>query len=187
MPQYRRAKLHGGTYFFTLVTYRRRPIFNDPTARTLLGNSFRDCLARRPFQLDAIVLLPDHLHAIWTLPPGDADYSLRWSRIKREFTRAWLSVGGQEIKPTNGKRRERRRGVWQPRFWEHTIEDDDDYDRHFDYLHYNPKKYGLVERVSDWEYSSYHRWVRAGVYPPGWGGGVAPALCEELEHATGEP
>ncbi len=163
-----------GTCFFTVVTYRRRPIFAHGAARTLLGDSFRECLARQPFQLDAIVSLPDHLHAIWSLPPCDADFSGRWKRIKREFTRAWLAAGGSEAKPTSGKRRERRRGVWQPRFWEHTIQDDHDFDRHFDYLHDNPKKHGLVERVCDWPYSSFNRWVRAGVYPAGWVVGCLP-------------
>ncbi|MBX3437567.1 MAG: transposase [Planctomycetaceae bacterium] len=187
MPHYRRARLHGGTFFFTVVTYLRRPIFGDAAARKMLGNSFRECLARQPFQLDAIVLLPDHLHSIWSLPPGDADFSGRWSRIKREFTRAWLAFGGEEVKPSAGKCRDRRRGVWQPRFWEHTIEEDNDYDRHFDYLHYNPKKHGLVERVSDWPHSSFHRWVRAGVYPSGWGGGSVAASIADMEHSTGEP
>jgi putative transposase len=126
MPHDRLAFVPGGTFFFTAVTYRRRLIFADATARVMLGNAFRGCLSRQPFQLDAIVLLPNHLHSIWSLPPGDADFSQRWNRIKREFTRQWLAAGGRETKPTTGKRRERRRGVWQPRFWEHTVQNEDD-------------------------------------------------------------
>ncbi|MFV0443381.1 MAG: transposase [Planctomycetaceae bacterium] len=86
------------------MTYRRRPLFRDAWARECLGDSFRECLTRQPFRLDAIVLLPDHLHTIWTLPPGDFDFSGRWSRIKRKFTRTWLTTGGRETPPHAEKR-----------------------------------------------------------------------------------
>ena len=187
MPNYRRANTPGGTFFFTVVTYQRREIFTDSPSCELLGNSIRECMERQPFQIDAIVLLPDHLHTIWSLPPGDEDFSGRWNRIKREFTRQWLSAGEVELNPSEGKHRERRRGVWQPRFWEHTIEDEEDFDRHFDYLHYNPVKHGLVNCVQDWPSSSFHRWVREGVYPPDWGGRSVAAMSKEMEQSTGEP
>lgn len=186
MPQYRRAIVPGGTFFFTVVTGGRHPLFADERARWLLGNVIRDCRDRFPWTLDAIVLLPDHLHAIWTLPSGDDGYSSRWSWIKREFTRRWLSSGGNESFRSLGQSRQRRRGVWQPRFWEHAIEDEDDFSNHFDYIHFNPVRHGYVERVRDWPWSSFHRWVRVGVYPPEWGGGLIAEQPELLGRTVGE-
>lgn len=170
MSDYRRVYVSGGSYFFTLVTERRAPIFRDDTARTGLGVVLRHCRRRWPFRLDALVLLDDHLHAMWTLPEGDTRYSARWGWIKKEFTKAWLTAGGEEQPCGLSRLRQRRRGVWQRRFWEHTLRDEEDYARHFDYLHYNPVKHGYVDRVADWPYSTFHRWVRQGVYPLGWGG-----------------
>ena len=189
MPNYRRAWVSGGTFFFTLVTYRRQPLFARALARRLLGRILRQSSARRPVQTDAIVLLPDHLHAIWSLPPEDSDYSKRWAWIKREFTRLWLAGGGTEGAPSRGKQQERRRGVWQPRFWEHTIEDERDFERHFDYIHYNPVKHGLVSRVRDWPWSTFHRWVRAGVYPVEWGSGkkFVTGWMASMEDSVEEP
>ncbi|WP_410050414.1 REP-associated tyrosine transposase [Blastopirellula sp. J2-11] len=116
MPNYRRFIEPGGIYFFTLVTSNRRPIFPDMRARMLLGDCLRQCRETRPFQVEGIVLLPDHLHAIWPLPPNDNENSKRWSFIKSEFTRRWLQSGGVEMRVTSASQRERRRGVWQPRF-----------------------------------------------------------------------
>lgn len=115
------------------------------------------------------MLLPDHLHAIWTLPPGDEDYSKRWAWIKKEFTKAWLAMGGTEQPQSLGRLHDGRRGVWQPKFWEHTLEDEDDFERHFDYVHYNPVKHGLVQYPYQWPWSTFHRWVKAGVYSRDWG------------------
>jgi len=134
----------------------------------LLGSILRQCILKWPFTIDAIVLLPDHLHAIWSLPPGDDEYSKRWGWIKKEFMKAWLALGEREQARTAGRVRDRRRGVWQPKFWEHTLETDDDFQRHFDYVHYNPVKHGLVKCPRDWPWSSFQRWVRAGVYPQNW-------------------
>ena len=128
----------------------------------------RECRLRYPFEIAAIVLLPEHLHALWTLPTGDDVYSLRWRRIKREFTRAWLQCGGAEAERSPARLRERRRGVWQRRFWEHTIRDESDLEAHFDYVHYNPVKHGLVRRPQDWPWSSFQRWVRGGHYSLDW-------------------
>jgi putative transposase len=169
MSDYRRWRVEGGTYFFTLVAHSRAPIFADPTARTILGDKFRECQRKWPFEINAIVLLPEHLHAIWTLPSGDANYSQRWAWIKKEFTKGWLDLGGAEQAISLARQERRDHGVWQPRFWEHTIADEHDFDRHFDYVHYNPVKHGLVRSPSEWRESSFHRWVRAGVYDPEWG------------------
>ena len=173
MSDYRRYFVRGGTYFFTVVAAERAPLFADPVARELLGSVIRRCLLRRSLQVLAIVLLADHLYCLWALPPGDSEYSLRWRWIKREFTRAWLACGGAERPGRESRVRERRRGVWQRRFWEHTIRDESDLERHFDYIHYNPVKHGLVDRPRDWPWSSFHRWVRAGHYQPDWGAGAA--------------
>src|SRR6059058_5988290 len=138
MSDYRRWFVDGGTYFFTVVAYDRRPIFADPCARQLLGDVMRKIAAELPFEMVAIVLLPDHLHALWTLPRGDHNYSLRWKKIKIGFTTAWLKSGGHEAKVSRSQRRRGHRGVWQRRFWEHTIRDEEDLSNHADYIHYNP-------------------------------------------------
>src|SRR6266542_7061001 len=96
MPDYRRAYQPGGTFFFTVVTEGRAEIFASPLARSILGQVMRECAETRPFKTEALILLLDHLHAIWTLPPGDTDYSTRWSFIKANFTRRWLAAGGEE-------------------------------------------------------------------------------------------
>jgi putative transposase len=169
VPDLRRFFVAGGTYFFTLVTAGREPIFSQERARTLLGTAMREKRKDAPFDTVAIVLLPDHLHTIWTLPPGDHDYAGRWQAIKAKFTSAWLNLGGQEQEVSLGYRRQRRRGVWQPRFMEHTIRDERDLHHHADYIHYNPVKHGYVRSPKDWPWSSFHRYVRAGDYPPDWG------------------
>ena len=168
MPNYRRAYVPGGTFFFTLVTCNRHPLFGDEAARKLLGDVLRECQAEWPFEINAIVLLPDHLHAIWTMPRGDTRYSARWSRIKKDFTSRWLKQGGREQVISKSQRDENRRGIWQRRFWEHTLEDEDDFEKHFDYIHFNPVKHGYVRCPHEWEWSSFHRWVKAGVYPWHW-------------------
>jgi putative transposase len=135
MSDYRRYFVPGGTYFFTLVTENRARLFEQAPARRILGAAMRECFARFPLKVVAIVLLPDHLHTLWTLPPGDDCYSLRWRWIKREFTRGWLALGGREQQRSDSRRREQRRGIWQRRFWEHTIRDEADMEAHFDYIH----------------------------------------------------
>lgn len=174
MPNYRRAYVPGGTFFFTVVTHQRRKLFHAEAIRTLLGDVIREVQRDWPFEINAIVLLPDHLHAIWSLSPGDGNYSGRWSVIKKNFTNRYLAHGGRDEKVSAGKRRERRRGIWQRRFWEHTIEDEEDHETHFDYIHYNPVKHKLVNCPADWKPSSFHRWVKAGVYPANWACGHDP-------------
>jgi putative transposase len=169
VPEFRRYFVPGGTYFFTLVSAARAPLFRHDAARSLLGRIIRDECARAPFTTVAIVLLPDHLHAIWTLPPDNADYSARWQAIKAKFTSAWLASGGKEQDVPEGYGHQRRRGVWQPRFIEHTIRDEEDLHSHVDYIHYNPVKHGHARSPRDWPWSSFHRYVRSGDYPAGWG------------------
>ena len=169
MPDYRRYFVEGGTYFFTVVTAHRVPLFHDPWARYFLGRAMRQERERKPFETLAIVLLPDHLHALSSLPPGDKDYSQRWLAIKAQFSSQWLEFGGEEESVSAGYAKQRRRGVWQARFIEHTIRDEEDLHAHADYLHYNPVKHGLTRCPKDWPWSSFHRFVRRGHYEPDWG------------------
>lgn len=170
MSNYRRCFVPGGSYFFTVVTERRAKILGNDLARDLLRAAFQDCFQRwPPFQVDAMVMLHDHMHAIWTLPPDDFAYPKRWGAIKKHFTQSWLALGGAEQFRSPSRIAHRRRGVWQRYYAEHTLRDETDYQRHFDYIHYNPVKHGLVESPRDWPYSTFHRWVKRGVYNSDWG------------------
>jgi putative transposase len=169
MPNYRRYYVPGGTYFFTVVTHQRRHFLTDEGPRTLFRDAIQKVKAERPFTLFASVLLPDHFHCVWVLPPGDDNYSLRWAQIKEEFTRTFLKVGGQEGRRTNSRDKHRERAIWQRRFWEHTVRDEDDLIRCVDYIHWNPVKHGYVRRPAEWPWSSFHRFVQSGVYPASWG------------------
>ena len=187
MPNWRRARIPGGSYFFTVVTDRRRAIFSFDEARTLLGTIVRECQQEWPFEVHSVVLLPDHLHSIWLLPAGDDRYSQRWAWIKSQFTKRWLSSGGVECEITDGRSRDGRRGVWQPKFWEHTLRDENDLERHSDYIHFNPVKHGYVECPADWPWSSLHKWIERGVYPKNWAcGQSAPPRLSDVEDTVGE-
>jgi putative transposase len=131
-----------------------------------LRDAFRYAQARHPFTIEATVVLPDHLHAIWTLPDGDADYALRWRLIKSAFSRALPA--GEQISTSRSDKGER--GIWQRRYWEHTLREERDFERHVSYIHFNPVKHGHVNRVRDWPYSSFHRMVQLGIYPEDWAG-----------------
>jgi len=165
MTNYRRNFVDGGGYFFTVnLAERRSRLLTDHIES--LRAAFRYTRARHPFSVDAIVVLPDHLHAIWTLPGGDSDYALRWRLIKTHFSRA-LPPG----EPRSASRIAKdERGIWQRRYWEHTLRDERDLVRHVDYLHFNPVKHGHVRQVLDWPYSSFHRFVRLGMLPADWSG-----------------
>lgn len=154
----------GGTYFFTVVTYNRLPILTLPECRKLLRHAWRDVNHRFPFTTNAICLLPDHLHCIWTLPDDDADFAIRWKEIKRLFTREYTRTIGFGDKRNVSRTRRGEAAIWQRRFWEHTIRDEVDLERHIDYIHFNPVKHGLVGKVADWPWSSYFRYVRSGYY-----------------------
>jgi putative transposase len=177
MPDYRRWYAPGSTYFFTVVTYDRAPILCEPFARECLRASLRECRERWPFENIAFVLLPDHLHAIWSLASGDANFSRRWAWVKREFTRRWIQ------QHEAASLWQRRRSVWQPRFWEHLIRDEKDFANHLDYIHYNPVKHGHAGSPREWPYSSFHRFVKLGWYEPEWGAGLT---LPDLKKTVGE-
>lgn len=169
MSDYRRWYVTGGTYFFTAVTLGRRPILCGDMARRCLHAAIETVRKKRPLELVAIILLPDHIHTVWTLPPGDADYPTRWKRLKEEFTLAYLAGGGAEAPPTLSRLRQGERGVWQRRYWEHMVRDEEDLERCVDYVHWNPKKHRYVASVRDWPWSSFHRYVDLGEYSRDWG------------------
>jgi len=180
MPNYRR-NYAGTCFFFTLVTHARRNIFVAESARQLLRESIERTRAERPWQTMAVVLLPDHLHMLWRLPDGDTDYSSRIAAMKKRFTRPFLASGETEAAVPQGQKRHRLRGVWQRRFWEHTIRDERELRMHLDYIPANPVKHGLVSRPADWEWSSFHRYVQIGAYEADWCGQVdLPGSVEYL-------
>ena len=181
MPGYRRAQLEGGTFFLTVVTHHRRRILCGPGVRRVLARAFAETRATRPFAIEGIVLLPDHLHVMLRLPSGDGDFSGRIGQIKSRFTRAYLTAGGSEAPATSSRTRQRYRGVWEKRFWEHTIRNVRDYCLHLDYIHYNPVKHGLVAKAADWPFSSFHRYVRLGRYAPDWAGPEHSPNTEYIE------
>ena len=176
--QYRRARIKGGTYFFTVITHSRRPFLCQPGNVELLRNALRHVMQRNQFKIDAFVLLPEHLHCIWTLPQGDNDFSTRWRLVKSYFSRRCESHYRGDISASRKKKKEQ--AIWQRRFWEHVIRDDEDYARHVDYIHYNPVKHGLVRAPRDWEYSSFHRYVQAGMYDEMWAAGYVPVRLTAL-------
>ena len=164
MVRYRRNFVPGATYFFTVTLADRRSSFLIDHVPALRA-AFRTCRRERPFRIDAIVVLPDHLHAIFTLPQGDADFSARWRRIKGHFSSHMITSGAFARRHSNDDF-----ALWQRRFWEHTIRNEADFARHVDYIHFNPVKHGLVTRVGDWPYSSFHQYVRQGLLPADWAG-----------------
>jgi putative transposase len=167
MVRYRRNFIPGGTYFFTATLADRRStaLVDHVDA---LRSAVREARRARPFAIDAIVILPDHLHTILSLPAGDADFSGRWRRIKGHFSSALIEAGLHLKRWPNGDL-----ALWQRRFWEHTIRDEGDFARHVDYVHFNPVKHGLALRVRDWPFSSFHRYVREGLLPDDWAGDVS--------------
>ena len=175
MVRYRRNRLEGGKSFFTLtLADRRSTVLVDQIGA--LRAAFRATRQERPFGLNAVVILPDHLHAILTLPDGDADFPGRWRRIKGHFSTNLLDAGIEIRRHPNGEL-----ALWQPRYWEHTIRDDNDFARHVDYIHFNPVKHGTVKRARDWPFSSFHLYVRRGTLPEDWAGEI-----EEGTFAYGE-
>ena len=172
-------------YFFTAVTYGRRPILTTDHGRELLRNAIGKINADRPFHLFATVLCPDHWHLVMQLPSGDANYSTRMKRMKEEFTCSWLAAGLSEAQVSEAQKKKGERGIWQPRYWEHTVRDEDDLERCVDYLHWNPRKHKLVARVRDYPWSSFHRFVEAGQYDLDWGGSEPDHIADNDD--WGEP
>lgn len=173
MSNYRRVWVPGGTYFFTVnLLERRRGLLVEHI--DLLRDAFRAARAVRPFHLLAIVVMPDHLHCVWRLPDGDGDNANRWAQIKSGFSRAL---------PIHERRSSRRiarreRSIWQRRYWEHLVRDDDDLRRVVDYVHINPVKHGYVARAADWPYTSFRKWAAKGVYPLDWA--AEPVVLEGM-------
>jgi putative transposase len=167
MSWYRRLKIEGGVFFFTVALADRT---GDLLVRHVdrLRRMYQAVHARHPFETIAICILPDHIHAVWSLPAGDKDYAQRWSLIKSGFSRGLP----YDASRTRSKIRKREKGLWQRRYWEHAIRNDADLARHVDYIHFNPVKHGYVSRVCDWPHSSFHRYVAKGDLPPDWGGDV---------------
>src|SRR5260370_30577775 len=167
MSRYRRAYVEGGVFFFTVTLADRS---SDALVRHIdrLRRIYMSIQERYPFETIAICVLTDHLHAVWSLPQDDADFSLRWSLIKGGFSRG---LPGDRPR-SSSKMARRERGIWQRRYWEHAIRDDADLERHIDYIHFNPVKHGHVSQVCDWPHSSFHRYVARGVLPLDWGGRV---------------
>lgn len=168
MPNYRRAFVPGGCWFFTINLLKRRETLLVDRIETL-REAVSATRQKYRFAIDAFVVLPDHLHAVWTLPPDDADFSIRWRLIKARFAKGlpkqeWLSA----VRKKRGER-----GIWQRRFWEHLIRDEADYARHVEYCYINPVKHGLVTCVRDWPYSTFHRDVHGGIFPEDWAGDIS--------------
>ena len=173
--RYRRADVAGGSYFFTLVTENRRPLFEEPAAVALFLGAVEKVRARHSFEVDAYVVLRDHLHALWTLPVGDANFSTRWRLIKEGFTRGYLKTH-EHPRRSESRRAKGEQGIWQRRFWEHAIRDEADFAAHLDYIHINPVKHGLVTAARDWPYSTFQDWVARGGYDERWGSDELPPL-----------
>lgn len=167
MTNYRRNYVQGGTYFFTVaLADRKGSRLIDEIG--LLRRAFGEVRAVLPFDLVAIVVLPEHLHCMWTLPENDHDYATRWKKLKATFSKELPKTE----KRSASRQAKGERGIWQRRYWEHTIRDEDDWRRHMDYIHFNPVKHGHVSRVADWPYSTFHAYVERGFYPPDWGGSI---------------
>jgi putative transposase len=165
MPNYRRAWVPGGCYFFTVALAERKSSLLTERIHAL-RQAVRCAQRARPFRIDAFVILPNHLHCIWTLPPGDAAFATRWAHIKSTFSR---SIPCRE-RIRDSRILKRERGIWQRRYWEHLVRDERDLHRHIDYVHFNPVKHGLVSCVSKWPWSTFHRYVRRGILPADWSG-----------------
>jgi putative transposase len=179
MSEYHRWLVPGATYFFTVVTYERRRVLQSEEAAHLLGEVMREVRHGLPFHTVAMVVLPDHLHCVWSLPPDDLDFSMRWKRIKREFTVRWRASAESVREVSRSRQSKGERGVWQRRFWEHLVRDEGDLERCCDYIHYNPVKHGYAASPAGWRWSTFPRFVQAGDYPPDWGSTVPKSLIKE--------
>ncbi len=169
MSKYIRAYSPGACYFFTVVTHQRQRILTEAPSREFLRIAIKQVQSEYPFAIDAWVLMPDHMHCMWTLPAGDADYSKRWGLIKAGFSKQINTFSNGPVIRSASREKRRESTVWQRRFWEHRIRDQEDFNCHIDYIHWNPMKHGLVKRAIDWPYSSFQRCLREGIYAADWG------------------
>ena len=172
MPDYRRAFVAGGTWFFTVNLLQRQNNHLLIEQIELLRQVVSEVRQKYPFKIDAWVVLPEHMHCVWTLPHDDSDFSTRWRLIKSGFSRRIP----REENRSAVRLRNNERGIWQRHYWEHLIRDELDFQRHLDYIHVNPVKHGWVRQVKDWPYSTFHRYVQEGVYPLDWCGVVDEAI-----------
>ena len=176
MVRYRHDFVPGGTYSFTIT-------LRDRSSRILIDHidalraAVRAAQVRHPFDIDAMVVMPDHIHRVVTLPPGDINYSGRIRFIKSRFTRAVAASGVMLNRNARGEC-----DLWQRRFWEHTIRDELDMENHINYVHINPVKHGYVTRAVDWPHSSIHRYIKAGWMTPDWGVDI-----DDYKMSFGEP
>ncbi len=191
MPEYRRADIPGGIYFLTLVTYQRHRWFVDASNVRYLKRAIREVRRAHPFGIWAGVILPDHIHFLWELPPADHDFSTRIGKIKVLFTKSLTDMARHDGMQSLSRQRHREAAVWQRRFWEHCIRDDEDFSRHMDYIHYNPVKHEYVPCPHDWSHSSFAYWVRKKRYDSDWAcscrrtNAVIPKF-ENMEATVGE-
>ena len=185
--RYRRIRQTGATYFFTVITGGRRPLFADPRAIAILRNATQYVRLHHPFFIEAEVIMPDHIHTLWTLPEHDSDFSKRWMLIKsnfsREYRRNTVSGFASGLTPTykNNAMSRPSRGqtsIWQHRFWEHLIRDERDFSAHVEYIHFNPVKHGLAKSAIDWPHSTFKQFVDRGEYAVSWGTSDMPPLPE---------
>lgn len=168
MPQYRRDRIPGSTIFITCVTHQRRPLFQNPHNIQLLRNALAQTRKEHPFTITAAVILPEHLHFLWQLPDQDCNYSLRVGRMKVLFTRAFRGNAAPPKNLSASRKKHRERDVWQRRFWERSLRDQQEINHYLDYIHYNPVKHGVVSCPHAWPYSSFSRYVARGWYPESW-------------------
>lgn len=173
--QYRRASVPGASYFFTLITYQRERLFTDHTNVARWYSSVSKVQLTRPFVVEAEVIMPDHLHMIWTLPEADADYATRIRLIKTAFTKN-LSAHSSDVTTNASRASKGEREIWQRRYWEHLIRDESDFAAHVDYIHMDPVRNGVVKAARDWPHSSFSEWAQRGVYEPSWGLDELPSL-----------
>lgn len=164
--EYRRVWQPGGSYFFTVVTHNRQSLLTQKEYLDYLRLAFQHIRKKRPFDIDAIVILPDHMHCIWTLPPHDADYATRWRLIKHFMTSKINQISANKVR------------IWQKRYWEHCLRDENDWKNHMDYIHYNPVKHGYVLSPDAWPHSSFSRAVKQGWYDSSWGENIHQQLMK---------
>jgi putative transposase len=191
MADYRRYWVPGGTYFFTLVTHQRAPVFADEASVQCLREAVAIVQREQPFQFCAAVVLPDHMHFLWSLPPGDSDYAKRIGRLKVLFTRSIRDAGHVDSRDSMSRDKHREGSVWQRRFWEHTLKDEAELSGYLDYIHHNPVKHGWAACPHTWKASSFRHWVSRGLYEIEWGcschGRDGVVALPTMKDSMGEP